>query len=380
MLRSVEADEAASNPDAPVDVAMVTPKHLAVPCSSGPPVDLPALLPSSSQGTKPARIQMAVSSADAAYDGIVGPATATAPVLGEAVTGAGAVPAAPVAPAPEAISAVPVVRPQAVTISGAPETGASADISPAEASGVSAAGDSVASFGAAPGKDAATPSPPEINLPLPLGPTSIASATAAGGSTPLPRAVSAPTADEARTLSAVLTVSAVAASKAAVSTLNYSRPFHGGRNHHLMSARPFRRGPLRRHRRRRYPPCAFPQLRRQLRKELSRPQPLRRPQPWPLLLERLPFLLGHSTRSRPGLSRLRSLARRLSGVQPRCRRPSCRPSQRVVLGRRPEWRRRWTRQARLGRLWWTAGCLQRSRCQWRVLTYPKLCLHPRCAA
>jgi hypothetical protein len=220
MLRSVEADEAASNPDAPVDVAMVTPKHLAVPCSSGPPVDLPALLPSFSQGTKPARIQMAVSSADAAYDGIVGPVTATAPVLGEAATGAGAVPAAPVAPAPEAIPAVPVVRPQAVTISGAPETGASADTSPAEAAGLSAAGDSVASFGAAPGKDAATPSPPKINLPLPLWPTSIASATAAGGSKPLPREVSAPTPDEARTLSAALTVSAVAASKAAVSTLN----------------------------------------------------------------------------------------------------------------------------------------------------------------
>ena len=218
MLRSVEADEAATNPDARVDVAIVTPKHLAVPRSSGPPVALPALLPSFSQGTKPARIQMAVSSADA--DGIVGPATATAPVLGEAATAAGAVPAAPVAPGPEAFPAMPVVRPQAVAISGATETGASADASPAEAAGVSAAGGSVASFGAAPGKDAATPSPPEINLPLPLWPTSIASATAAGGSTPLPRAVSAPTADEARTLSAALTVSAVAASKPAVSTLN----------------------------------------------------------------------------------------------------------------------------------------------------------------
>ena len=66
-----------------------------------------------------------------------------------------------------------------------------------------------------------------------------------------------------------------------------------------MSARPFRRGPLRRHRRRRYPPCAFPQLRRQLRKDLSRPQPLRRPQPWPLLLERPPFLVGHSNSVSP---------------------------------------------------------------------------------
>jgi hypothetical protein len=227
MLRSVhEADEAATSPGASDDQAMVIPKQVAQP-SSGPPPAMAALLSSSSQGTKPARFQSAVSFANAARDGIVGPTAATAPGLGKAAAGAGAVPAAPLTPLPEAFAEVPVSHPQAVAISGAPETGASAFALPAEAAGFSAAGDTVVSSvawvtrlarGAAPAKDAAISSTSKINLHLPAGSSSAGSATTAAGSTSWPHAIPAQTVVEADTgASSLNPISTV--SKSAVSAL-----------------------------------------------------------------------------------------------------------------------------------------------------------------
>ena len=139
MLQSVhKAGEVATSPGASDDLAMVLPRQVTRQPSSGPPPAMAALLSNSSQGTKPARFQSAGNFANAAQDG-VGPAVATAPGLGVAAIGAGAVPAAPLTPLPEAVPEVPVLRPQAVAISGAPEAGASAFASPAEAAGLSAA-------------------------------------------------------------------------------------------------------------------------------------------------------------------------------------------------------------------------------------------------
>ena len=232
MLRSVhEAGEAAASPGASDDPAMVLPRQVATQPSSGPPPAMAALLSNSSQRTTTPLYQNAVSFANAAHDG-VGPAVATAPGLRMAATGAGAVPAAPLTPLPEAFPEVPVLPPQAVAISSAPETGASAFASPAGAAGLSTADDLVASSsargtrlrpGAPPAKDAATPLTPKTNLHLPAGPTSVASAITATGSTSLPHEIPAQTVAEAHTttssLNAILTVPVVAVSKAAVSRL-----------------------------------------------------------------------------------------------------------------------------------------------------------------
>ena len=188
MLRSAhEADVAVTSPSVPNGVAMVIPEHLVEQRSSGPPLELPALLSSSDQGPKPARRQRAAP---------------TSPGSAEAATGDGAVPAAPFTPLPEAIWGVPIVLPRGVVIFGASETGGSAFASPGEAADLSAARNSVVSSGAAPAQDAATSSPPKINPHLPSGPPTSASwATTAADSTSLARAVPTPTVVEAHTAS-----------------------------------------------------------------------------------------------------------------------------------------------------------------------------------
>ncbi len=180
MLRSAhEADGAVTSLSVPNNPAMMIPERLEERRVSGSPMELPALLSNSSQGTKPARVQRAVGLADGTHDGIVEPAAAIASASGEAAAGAGAFFVAPLNPLPEAVPGMPGVRPRAIVVSGAPATGAAALASPAEGAGLPAAGDSVASPGAAPEGDAETALSPKIN---PLSPG--ASASSASATTP----------------------------------------------------------------------------------------------------------------------------------------------------------------------------------------------------
>ncbi len=289
MLRSAyEADEAVTSPTMPDDAA--NPEHAAAQRSPEQPVTLPALRTNSDQGTKPAHLRRTVNLSDAGNDDVAGPAAATAPGAGEAVTGAGALPTAPLPVLPEAIPESPVAGPWDAAGSGA--HGTSADASLAEATDLSGSGNSGESSGAVSAEDEVTTAS-KVTPHLPTGPTSAGSAATAD-STPL-RYVGPATAVEAHAASLSQEARPTAPVVAEPAVGDFGSTVKEFLVHRL--------------RRRRDPPSAPFQLQRQPRRHLPSWQPLRRLQRWPPPQH----LQGHSTRFRPRPLRQQSFTGRPSG-------------------------------------------------------------------